>query len=237
MKNQIILVATELMLLCISSCNLSETNNTHIYSVIEDITEHNFKTRPQAEDLLEYINIDEGLWGSTRLRYTTVSEIDYNQRKELILSPENKYTGNSYLRKKEVQSFKNEVAHILENSTDSIAQTQSSIFLPIIRELDQLSLMRGAKRELIVFSDLKENDLWFSFYNPSDLKSLENDMEKIGMLFLSKIPKDVRIKDVSLTIIYEPLDANDNQEFRLMVDLYKHIFKKLDVPISFSANL
>src|SRR5690554_3117262 len=98
MKNLIILVVTELMLFCISSCNPSETDNTRIYSVIEDITEHSFKTRPQAEALLKYINIDGNLWRSTILRYTTVSEIDYNQRKELILSPDDKYTGNSYLR-------------------------------------------------------------------------------------------------------------------------------------------
>lgn len=97
--------------------------------------------------------------------------------------------------------------------------------------------MEGSKRELILFSDLKENDSWFSFYKPSDLKSLQNEKEKIVTLFLSQIPKDTRIKDVSIIIIYEPLDANDNQEFRLMVDLYQTIFKKLDVPMTVKANL
>lgn len=237
MKNLIILVVTELMLLCISSCNPSETDNTRIYSVIEDRTERNFKMSPQAEDILNYIQIENDLWGGTILRYTTVSEIDYNQQRELNLPSENEYTGNSYLRKKKVRDFKNEALQLFEHSKDSANQSRSSIFLPVIRELDHLSRIKGAKKELILFSDLKENDSWFSFYNPSDIKALEKDSEKIAKLFLSKVPQDARIKDVSLTIIYEPLNANDNQEFRLMVDLYKHIFKKLDVPISFSANL
>lgn len=237
MKNLIILVVTELVLLCISSCNPSETDNSRIYSVIKDRTEHDFKATPKADDILNHIHIENDLWGGTILRYTTVSEIDYNQQRELSLLAENKFTGNSYLRKKKVQDFKNEVSQLLEHSVDSVNQSKSSIFLPVIRELDHLSQMGGAKKELILFSDLKENDSWFSFYNPSDLKSLQSEKEKIAKLFLSQIPKDARIKDVSIIIIYEPLDASDNQEFRLMVDLYQTIFKKLGVPISFSANL
>lgn len=236
MKNLIILVVTELMLLCISSCNPSETDNTRIYSVIKDRTEHDFKANPQAEGILNHIHIENDLWGGTIFRYTTVSEIDYNQQRELSLLPENKYTSNSYLRKKKVRDFKNEVSQLIEPSADSVNQSQSSIFLPVIRELDHLSQMEGVKKELILFSDLKENS-WFSFYNLTDLKNLQNEKEKIVKLFLSQIPKDTEIKDVSLIIIYEPLDANDNQEFRLIVDLYQTIFKKLDVPMTVKANL
>lgn len=237
MKNLIILVVTELMLFGISSCNPFETDNSRIYSVMKDRTEHDFKASPQANDILNHIHIENDLWGGTIFRYTTVSEIDYNQQRELNLPSENEYTGNSYLRKKKVRDFKNEVSELFEPSANSVNQSQSSIFLPVIRELDHLSQMAGAKRELILFSDLKENDSWFSFYKPSDLKSLQSDKEKIVTLFLSQIPKDARIMDVSLIIIYEPSDANDNQEFRLMVDLYQTIFKKLDVPMTVKANL
>ncbi len=236
MKN-LIIVVTELMLLSISSCNPFETDNSHIYSVMKDRTEHDFKASPQADDILNHIHIENDIWRGTIFRYTTVSEIDYNQQRELNLQSENEYTGNSYLRKKKVRDFKNEISQLLEHSANSVNQSKSSVFLPLIRELDHLSQMEGSKRELILFSDLKENNSWFSFYNPSDLKSLQNQKEKIVKLFLSQIPQDARIKDVSLIIIYEPLDANDNQEFRLMVDLYQSIFKKLAVPMTVKANL
>lgn len=238
MKRISILVATELILLSISSCTHFETEDTKILSVMEDRTEAHFKIRPKSEDISAHLALENNLWRGTTFRYTTVTEIDYNQQKEVVLQPENEITGNSYLRKKKVQNFKNEITGILDYPRDSLEQKQSAIFLPLIRELIHLSEMEGSTKELIVYSDLKENDSdWFSFYRSSNLKTLQKNPDKAVELFLSKVPDGAEFNGVSLHIIYEPLDSQDNKEFRLMIKLYQQVFKKLGIPFKISANL
>jgi hypothetical protein len=205
---------------------------------MEDRTETHFKMRPKFENISEHLAMENNLWRGTIFRYTTVSEIDYNQQKEVVLQAENEITGNSYLRKKKIQNFKNEIEGILEYPRDSLEQKQSAIFLPVIQELIHLSGMEGSAKELIVYSDLKENDSeWFSFYRSSNLKTLQKSPEKAVELFLSKVPDEAKFNGVSLHIIYEPIDSQDNKEFRLMIKLYQQVFKKLGVPFIISANL
>ncbi len=238
MKNIFILVVTELILLSISSCNPFETQDTKVISVMEDRTETHFKMRPKSEDISAHLAMEDNLWKGTIFRFTTVSEIDYNQQTEVVLQPENKITGNSYLRKKKIQDFKNQITGILNYPRDSLEQKQSAIFLPVIRELIHLSEMEGSVKELIVYSDLKENDSdWFSFYRSSNLKTLQKNPDKAVELFLSKVPDGTKFNRVSLHIIYEPLDSQDNKEFRLMIKIYQQVFNKLEIPFEISANL
>lgn len=238
MKRISILVATELILLSISSCAHFEPQDTRILSVMEDQTEVHFKIRPKSEDISAHLALENNLWRGTIFRYTTVTEIDYNQQKVAVLQPENEITGNSYLRKKEIQNFQNEVTSILEYSRDSLEQKQSAIFLPLIRELIHLSEMEGSTKELILYSDLKENDSdWFSFYRSSNLRTLQKNPDKAVELFLSKVPKGAKFNGVSLHIIYEPIDSQDNKEFRLMIKLYQQVFEQLEIPFKISANL
>lgn len=238
MKRIFIFMTTGLILFGISSCSHFESQGTKIISVIEDRTETHFKIRPKPEDISTHLAMENNLWRGTIFRYTTVSEIDYNQQKEIVLQAENQLTGNSYLRKKKIQDFKNEITAMLEYPRDSLEQEQSAIFLPLIRELIQLSEMEGSEKELIVFSDLKENDSeWFSFYRSSNLKTLQENPEEALELFLSRVPEGATFNQVSIHIIYEPLDAQDNREFRLMIKLYQHVFRELGVPFKISANL
>jgi hypothetical protein len=238
MKTIFTLMVTELMLLSISSCNPFETQDTKVTSVMEDRTETHFKIRPKSEDISAHLGMENNPWRGTIFRFTTVSEIDYNQQTEVVLEPENKITGNSYLRKKKIQDFKNEITGILNYTRDSLEQKQSAIFLPVIRELIHLSEMEGAAKELILYSDLKENDSeWFSFYRSSNLKTLQENPDKAVELFLSKVPDGTKFNGVSLHIIYEPLDSQDNKEFRLMINIYQRVFNKLGVPFKISANL
>ena len=205
---------------------------------MEDTTERNFKRQPQYQSVIKHIGLNDNIWRGLIFRYTTLSDIDFNERKETQLSPEHKLTGNSYLRKKDVKSLQDEIANILEYPRDSIERKQSAIFVPIIRELDYLSSIEGSKKELLLYSDLKENDSeWFTFYRKTNFEKLQKVPDEVVETFLSQIPEGSNFDGVSIRIIYEPLNSEDNKEFRLMEGLYRKVFARLNVPISFSANL
>jgi len=238
MKSIYLLVVTGLMHICMSSCSSSETDDSLVISIMEDVTEKDYKTRPHSQTIINDLHLTDNPWRSVTFRYTTVSELDYNRQEEVSLIQENRLVGNSYLRKKKIKEYTSDISSIIEQTRTPVEQSQSAIFLPIIRELRQLAQMSANTKELYVFSDLKENDSeWFSFYRSSNLQSLKNYPDEVVELFLAQIPEGASFDNVSLHIIYEPLNADDNQEFRLMVKLYQNIFDSLNVPLSFSANM
>lgn len=239
MKNIILFLAFELLLLSTSSCsNSNNIEKVNYFSILEDLTEDNFKATPNSQDVIDYISIDKNKWQGYEIRYSSLTELDLNNLKYVSIDSEKKITGNDYLRKHKIEVFKDSIRSILNKETDTIADTESNIFFPILNELNTLSQLKGEQKELIVFSDLKDNDTeWFSFYNRDDFKLLKDNPEKVIQMYLNYVPENYSFSNVKLHIIYHPFDAKDNHEFRLMRVIYKEVFEKLGVSITFSANL
>lgn len=242
MKTITLSIITGLMFI-LSSCNDFFSKNESgkdalIVSVLEDVTEPDFIASPDPHVVISRFGLDDNKWKSAHFRYSTISQLDYNPREDIVLPSKNDLMENSLLRNKEVSNFKNQIIEVLSREQEtSFPQTNSSIFVPILRELQALSNLEADRKELVVLSDLKENSTVYSWYAQRDYQILETDLERVVEIFLQHVPPNFAVNGVSLQIIYIPKDAKDNIEFLKLVEVYKEVFKRLDIPITISANM
>mgnify|MGYP001446102737 CR=1 FL=1 len=215
----------------------SSKYETMVMSVLEDITEPDFIASPDPNIIIDRFDLGNDIWKSAHFRYRKISQLDYTPLDEIVLPLGNELFENSLLRNKKVSSFKNRIIEVVTKEKDTFLQTHSSIFNPILRELQALSKLTADRKELIVFSDLKENSNFYSWYLSRDYKILNENPDLVVEKFLQQVPQDFDVSGVSLQIIYIPYDAKDNQEFMKLVKVYKEVFRRLKIPLTISANM
>ncbi len=223
--------------LTMSACTNTGTTRTTI-SVLEDVTESNFLTCPSHELLVPKLGLQSDMWASARFRYSTITGINYNHRKELFIEKQMALLGNELERKKKVTDFLSEMKTVLTKDKTTNPYKHSSIWEPLIKELIVLQKDTSFTTELYVFSDLQENALWFSVYKKSDLKTLKMTPKKIVDLFLYKASAITKgTKHLKVIVVYQPKDIQEDMAFKHMVNLYTTLFEHLQISIEFTANI
>lgn len=217
------------------SCSPQQTKR-EIYSVLYDTTDP-LLAMPEAQSLWGYMDGDDTSKDLV-LRYSQLSDVEMNRvhqwERPAIQSG---LFSNAVQEKKRQDESSKEFEELIETK-DSIGASHSAIFKPILAELEYLaSLPKGDHKQLIVYSNLRENTDWLSFYRSQDLWLLENQTESVIERFLDQVPKNADYTDVELTIVFIPIDFKENREFKMLREVYISVFKKLDVPITFSGNL
>ena len=210
-----------------------------VISVLEDTTETDFIARPHPDAIMPIFGFDNGLWHSVRFRYGSITSFSHNGRQEHFLDGATALLGNEIERKKEVSLFKQSVRATLEGPKDYSKGRFSSIWKPLVEELEALQKEREVPSVLYVFSDLRENNReWFSLYRYEDMMRLENEPEGVKKLFLEHAMAIERYDpNIRVVVVYSPSTLEEDASFSLLSQLYTSIFKELGIPISFVANL
>lgn len=225
------------ILLCLFACSSPEQRQSKAISVLFDITDP-LTARPDADELYNFLDADNSNQ-NLHIRYGEISQVDFNPVRELI-RPASK-TGllsNAVEEKQRMRGFGKELEALLV-PTDSITpQDHSSIFMPIISEIKVLQDFDNVSdKTLIIYSNLMENNSWISYYRYDDLLNLEYRPEVLLEKYLQKTdginPSDI----LQIHVIYIPEDAKSNRQYQHLQQLYRMVFEKLGISISFSANL
>lgn len=227
-----------LFLAFLFGCQEPIATKKEVYSFLFDATESHIQ-RPNKEELLRFISYQKRD-KFTHIRMSKLSSVDYNTVQEFILPKEN--TGlfaNALEEKKSMRKFKRELFQYLDAKDTVIADyRESSIFDPMIQELNYLSNLKGYNNKVLVInSDLMENNSWSSFYRKSDLRLLHYKRKKLVKRFLKRIDTTQDFTKISVHVYYLPQNTKDNNRFKHLRMLYTDIFNALDIPIVFAANL
>jgi len=198
-----------------------------LYSILVDTTDEHLSTTNAAE-LLSVMNLKNEM-KSVHLRYSEITDVDFNKVKELSFAAATTgLLGNEVKAKRKRIQFEKGVGQLLAPK-DSILEAQySSIFDPIIRELQFLSKQTSyTKKKLIVYSNLMENSQWVSFYTSKEYYLL---------MYRQKTTK-FPTTDLELQIVYIPHNQKDNMNFKALQKLYLEVFDQIGIPVSFTANV
>lgn len=223
------------MLLFIGCSNEPQSNE--VYSVLHDITDP-LSAQPNADNFLDAIDVSN-TQKHIKLRYRIISDIDFNPVSELS-RPATK-TGlfsNAIDEKRKGKAFESECRALLAEKDPIEGETHSSIFLPIVRELNYLaSLPNSDTKHLIIYTDLRENCDWFSYYTYRDLMQLQQQPDKVFQRYLDQVNDIPKIENCKVHIIYVPEDHDQNVQYKYLQRLYAQIFEQWNISIVFSARL
>lgn len=231
------LLITIILGISLTSCiNTNPIGQT--IAVLEDITDTTFISRPEPNLIIKKFDLDKDKWQSARFRYGSITSVGYNKQFEITLEKEQSLLGNDLERRKIVAEFITELKEILtKNKTEKVLQ-HSSIWMPLVKELTLLQNDTIRNVTLYVFTDLQENSSMFSVYKTKDLLLLHRNIQKVKTLFLNSIGDFKKTNpNLSVIIVFQPRDLKEDVQFQKMVALYKLLFKELEIPITFKANI
>jgi len=235
MKKNISIILLGLM---VSACTSIEPKG-RLVSVLEDCTETDFIAQVESDNIIPKFGLENDPWQSSVFRYGTITSLTRNRIEEVSLPNQNNLLGNELERRQLVKQFKQSVQQILEEPRDYSNNQYSSIWKPIVRELEVLQSHTDKTSTLYVFSDLFENSHnWFSVYQYKDLKVLRDTPEKVVMLFLNEASSVIRHNlNIEVIVVFQPKNIQEDDLFMMLSNVYTSIFQELGISISFISKL
>jgi len=233
MKTIIILLIS--IVIVISACVSTQTNTTEVV-VLRDITEK-YMVQPKADEILKLYNFNGNNWNGGRFRFSDISQVSLNQTQATSIDGANQWLSNTFQRKDEIKHFQKGVTEIIVKAEQvGMGKDNSSIYLPIAKELNLLSQSKSKKRIFIVYSDLMENTDELSFYRKKDFALLKT---KPGLLQnkFEKLSEINSLAGIEVWFIYQPPDLISDEQFNIISDFYRNLLENKGAKVNISADL
>lgn len=238
MKTTILLTSITILTIVILAIGCkSESKKYDVeLSLMTDITEPGFIAKPTAEDIKKYFSNRASIWNGKKFNLIPITDVDINYTYSADLPSENVLVGNSYKRKKlEAEFFEEIEANFEKINAIPIGKTNSSIYIPIVNELNRLVKSSSTEKILLIYSDLEEHSSLANFYNTSEIEKMVLAPDSIITLWEQNavLPN---LSGIHIKIIYEPRNPIDNKKFRTLLLFYKKLFESKGAEVSISAN-
>jgi hypothetical protein len=216
----------------------AEQQNDMRISVLRDVTETDFVAQPTYESIAPKFGLEDALWHGVQFRYTTISDVQFNNQESFGIEGESSLLGNALERKKTVDGFLKRVKQLLESDRSDTERGHSSIWKPLVREIVLLQKDPTTEATIYLFSDLIENSEIWSAYRPKDVKLFDADFNTVKGRFLDEAHGVHRNQgNVKIAVIYQPKGLEDDRAYQKMVSLYSALFQELGIAVEFVANL
>jgi len=206
-------------------------------SIFRDVTD-SIATQPDAREIVRLYHFHDGeRWHGGIFRFSNVTDVSFNNWKEVRLPAANKWLSNEFERDKQIKDFQDGIlSTLLGNSPASVGKAYSSIYFPLATELKRLSESMSQKKILIVYSDLMENDPDVSLYSQKDFHLLQSNPESLAQTFEGKMPLK-NLNGIEVYFIFQPANAQQDVNFKIVSAFYKKLFEDKGAVVFVKANL
>lgn len=206
-------------------------------SVLVDLTEDSFLVKPNAEAHKKLFENNRGLFDGFRFRVMAITDVEYNPVYESSVAPTCELISNLYNRKKEMKVFyaKNDSAMktVLETTA---GKTKSSIYFPMVMELNRLSKANARRKILTIYSDLNEHTALVSFYDKKILNLLKSEPEAVRRILEAEVSLN-DLSGIEIFFVYQPREAKESADFRTISAFFKNWLEEKGAKVSISGNL
>ncbi len=217
------------------SFKFKEPGTTEV-SVFRDLTEKHL-SQPSDKEIIDVYQLHENRWKGGIFRFSNVTDVSFNQWQEVNIDPVNQWLSNELERRQQVKKFEDTISFIISSSDkDSIGKEYSSVYFPIVAELNRLSQSKSETKKLLVYSDLMENELDVSLYAKGVFDLLRSNPDSLESIFEKKQPLS-DLKGIEVYFIYQPADVKKDKEFRIVSAFYKELFEEKEATVFIKANL
>jgi hypothetical protein len=205
-------------------------------SILRDITDRQL-SQPNVKEIVPLYNLSAtNKWNGGIFRFQNVSDVSFNQTKVAVIETANQLFSNEFTREKQIERFTDSISHIVTDAAkDNLGKEYSSIYFPLASELNRLSVSKSQKRILIVYSDLMQNDLSVSLY-AKELELLKHNPDSLKAELKKQKPL-ASLTGIEVYFIYQPQDAEQDQEFRIVSQFYTRLLEEKGATVTVAANL
>lgn len=238
MKQQIV-VGSACLLFVASIAYFSFTSlnkNSSEYSICIDKTD-SLQPKPDGEKIYSSLRIGNYKWARTKIRVNTFSNFDYNSASELELPAKLILLSALDKRDTTIEEFKKSFVTKLNDVYKlTIGLPKSSIYGPMIRDLNRLAKSKAENKIAIYLTDCRENTSLFSAYDEKDLTLLKEHPEKVKTIF-DQIEKPNDLSAVRVFLICSPTTDEENYGFGLMANFFKKLLIDAGAKVYIGADL
>ena len=205
-------------------------------NVLRDVTEEMI-AQPNATEIFGLYNLSgDNKWNGAEFNFSNVTDVSYNASSVEKIDAANEWLSNEIERNKEIRKFQDSVSEIITNGLkDTIGRNHSSIYLTVAHQLIHLSESKAQKKILVIYSDLMENELNFSFYNQKEFSLLQSNSDSLKKVF-EKWQSLPSLNGIEVYLIYQPANAESDAQYKLASDFYRKILEEKGATVHVSAN-
>ena len=223
-----------LILILNASCQNSSVAEMTEIAVVIDQTDP-LLIKPNPEEIINQLNIDENIWQGIRLTVGYVSDMDVNGTTIIQLPRNSRLTGNSQIRKAAVERFKMQVRSCFKITDFEKSKDHSIIYRTMAKHLNTLAASTANAKILLVYSNLMENSE-VRFYDTETLSMISKSPEAIQ----KKLDKQLNIRNaegVRVWFIYKPSSFEDNSLYMTIARFYKQILERKGATVHIEQSL
>jgi len=218
MKHIIILIIAFSLIACQSEAPTAIAN-----IVMADRTDPNIP-EPDAEIIKRFCSIENNLNSSVWLKFQNITNTDVNESYVLELEAFSSF-GNKLQRNAEIRKFNTAIdTLVIHENNRSYTYHSSSIIVPLLDRLTELSKVDATVKNILLYSDISEFSDIFNVYDTKSRFELQDDPVSVVTAFTSQLTIP-NLQGITLHIIYYPKTTEQNRLFRSMVEVYTEVFK------------
>jgi hypothetical protein len=235
MKTTIITILILLAAGILTAVYTSPKSNTTEVDLLVDVTDRQI-AQPDVNEIIPLYNFDD-IYNGGVFSLTKLTDVSYNPTIEAKISSANQWLTNELDRDKEIKNFKAQVTAIITNACkDTSGRVNSSLYLPIATELNNLSTNNSQRRILLIYSDLIENTVNMSFYKRGELELLKTNPEKISKYFDSLVKLN-SLSGIEVFFIYQPDNNISDQVYQIVSNFYRKLLEDKGAKVTISASI
>ena len=208
-------------------------------SVMQDSTD-TLLSEVSADEIFRQFKLfdknNDNDWDGAIFRYQTINDVSYNKVIEVSLQPENFWLGNDIDRKKKIEEFRADLFKPFKEKGVGGNKSNSSVYLPIARELTHLSESASTIKKLLVYSDFMENTYDLSFYNEETLAMLQSHPDIMIKTLQERLPLPSLI-GIEIHLIYQPDKTETDRVFRIVSTFYVKMLERKGAKVIVEANI
>lgn len=238
MKKTIIMPSVILIVIACAAIAFTKSFEKHstAISISFDKTD-SLKAKIDTAQIFSILELDVNNWGGFQISVNTFSDFDFNPSSILELEAKSYLLSNPGNRKKEIAQFKKAFITLLsEVQRQAKELPKSSIYGPMIRDLNRLAKSKAERKIGVYYTDCRENTHLFSAYNKKDLALIKESPNEVKAL-LMRIEKPRDLRGIKVFLICQPLNDEENKCFITMSTFFKEILEQAGAKVFIGADL
>jgi hypothetical protein len=205
-------------------------------TIIWDITDSMMVT-PKLSEVISLYGFEDNIWSEAKFRLLNVTDVSINKIHEASIESENEWMSNKFKRNDKVKKFYSDINEILSDALkQKIGKDNSSLYLPLAKELNRLSNSKASNRVMLVYSDMLENTDEMSFYKNETLSLLKTNPDSVKKYFESQLKLE-NLTGIKIYLVFQPLNMKQDEVYRIVSGFYKNLFENKGATVEITAGI
>ena len=222
-----------LPLILLIGCDAFNDPKEYATSVLYDSTGDTLPYDP--ESIITDFNLDNDPLSGRLFRFSPLTDVDLNNVQEISIPGIVQWSSNDEERSDVIDEFKIGIRRIIP--VPSSGFENSSLWIPLIQEIEHLHQLGADHSTLFVISDMLMHDDIMNFYDDQTRSDLFQQPHFLRDQLRRYLPKE-KVSNLDVVIVYQPQGSDEKQFFRQMIDsVYTPLFEECGINLQTRVHI